>query len=553
MKRILFFLLLLLAVSLQQAQVKYDLQLGDLTFRVVTADDGTKSAEVFYLHNFGGYVQPAEEDIIIPATIEIGGNAIPVTRIIGGAFTNLLIRSIQIPNTVTTIDQQAFLRCKNLVSVQLPDGLSRIAEGTFEGCLNLKDIDIPASVTTIGARAFHDCLSLNSLSVGHVRNFGNQAFELSGITSVHLSKSAVLGKDVFRCCLNLQSIVVEDGNPLYDSRNDCNAIIESATGRLLRGCNNTIIPNNVKEIGDAAFLQCQELESADIPEGCTRIGEKAFFDCSSLQSVTLPEGLTSIGKQAFCACDTLSKIHLPASLTSLGDGVFMDCLNLREMTIPESITVIPNHAFFCCRKLSDVQLPSTLRNIGESAFACCHFTSIDLPSSVRYIGPNAFQGCDELTTITLPDSLTSISERTFVGCPVLQDVTLPEGLQSVGKDAFSHSYALKNIIAKMKDPFPFGQMALYSVPKGQMTLYIPEGTRDAYTQAGWLNFIDNVIEMTETGIQDITSPSDKSVNSESETSTFVNSNFLDLSGRRLPTLPTRKGIYIKDGRKVLIK
>ena len=95
-------------------------------------------------------------------------------------------------------------------------------------------------------------------------------------------------------------------------------------------------------------------------------------------------------------------------------------------------------------------------------------------------------------------------------------MTFPEGLQSVGKDAFSHSYALKNIIAKMKDPFPFGQLALYSVPKGQMNLYIPEGTCDAYTQAGWLNFIDNVIEMTETGIQDITSPSDKSVNSESE-------------------------------------
>ena len=105
----------------------------------------------------------------------------------------------------------------------------------------------------------------------------------------------------------------------------------------------------------------------------------------------------------------------------------------------------------------------------------------------------------------------------------------------------------------MKDPFPFGQMALYSVPKGQMTLYIPEGTRDAYSQAGWLNFIDNVVEMTQTGIQDITSPSDKSVNSESETSTFVNSNYLDLSGRRLPSLPTQKGIYIKDGRKVLIK
>jgi hypothetical protein len=122
-------------------------------------------------------------------------------------------------------------------------------------------------------------------------------------------------------------------------------------------------------------------------------------------------------------------------------------------------------------------------------------------------------------------------------------VTLPEGLQSVGKEAFSHSYALKNIIAKMKDPFPFGQMALYSVPKGQMSLYIPEGTRDAYVQAGWLNFFDNVVEMTETGIETLS------------TSRLQPSspNYFSLSGRSLPSLPTQKGIYIKDGRKVLIK
>ena len=557
MKRILFFLLLLqpLSFSLVYSQ---DCHIDGIYYNIITQEDGSKAASV--TNAIGGkdinfdsttkYVG----DIVIPDSISFDGERLPVVRIEQRTFLYCGVKSVVLPRGVKQIEAATFYCCVALTTVALPSELESIGPSAFSQCLNLSKVNLPPSVSYIGNQAFCECISLESFKVGtSVKYFGDEAFVSSNISEISFSKDASIGKDVLLHCNNLSSIEVEEGHPVYDSRENCNALIESASNKIVRGSAKTMIPASVQEIGDYAFDCCEGIQSVQIPDSCTRIGEKAFFKCSSLQSVTLPEGLTSIDNRAFCLCDTLSEIHLPASLTSLGDGVFMQCRNLREMTIPESITVIPNNAFFCCWKLSDVQLPSTLRNIGENAFPGCHFTSIDLPSSVRYIGPGAFQGCDELTTITLPDSLTSISERTFVGCPVLQDVTLPEGLQSVGKDAFSHSYALKNIIAKMKDPFPFGQMALYSVPKGQMTLYIPEGTRDAYTQAGWLNFIDNVIEMTETGIQDITSPSDKSVNSESENSTFVNSNFLDLSGRHLPTLPTRKGIYIKDGRKVLIK
>ena len=552
MKRILFFLLLLqpLSFSLVYSQ---DCHIDGIYYNIITQEDGSKAASV--TNAIGGkdinfdsttkYVG----DIVIPDSISFDGERLPVVRIEQRTFLYCGVKSVVLPRGVKQIEAATFYCCVALTTVALPSELESIGPSAFSQCLNLSKVNLPPSVSYIGNQAFCECISLESFKVGtSVKYFGDEAFVSSNISEISFSKDASIGKDVLLHCNNLSSIEVEEGHPVYDSRENCNALIESASNKIVRGSAKTVIPASVQEIGDYAFDCCEGIQSVQIPDGCTHIGEKAFFRCSSLQSVTLPEGLTSIDNRAFCLCDTLSKIHLPASLTSLGDGVFMDCLNLREITIPESIAIIPDNAFFCCRKLSDVQLPSILRNIGESAFACCHFTSIDLPSSVRYIGPSAFQGCDELTTITLPDSLTSISERTFVGCPVLQDVTLPEGLQSVGKDAFSHSYALKNIIAKMKDPFPFGQMALYSVPKGQMTLYIPEGTRDAYTQAGWLNFIDNVIEMTETGIQDITSPSDISVNRK-----FVNCNFLDLSGRRFPTLPTRKGIYIKDGRKVMIK
>ena len=552
MKRILFFLLLLqpLSFSLVYSQ---DCHIDGIYYNIITQEDGSKAASV--TNAIGGkdinfdsttkYVG----DIVIPDSISFDGERLPVVRIEQRTFLYCGVKSVVLPRGVKQIEAATFYCCVALTTVALPSELESIGPSAFSQCLNLSKVNLPPSVSYIGNQAFCECISLESFKVGtSVKYFGDEAFVSSNISEISFSKDASIGKDVLLHCNNLSSIEVEEGHPVYDSRENCNALIESASNKIVRGSAKTMIPASVLEIGDYAFDSCEGIQSVQIPDGCTRIGEKAFFKCSSLQSVTLPEGLTSIDNRAFCLCDTLSEIHLPASLTSLGDGVFMQCRNLREMTIPESITVIPNNAFFCCWKLSDVQLPSTLRNIGENAFPGCHFTSIDLPSSVRYIGPGAFQGCDELTTITLPDSLTSISERTFLGCPKLQDVTLPEGLQSVGKEAFSHSYALKNIIAKMKDPFPFGQMALYSVPKGQMTLYIPKGTRDAYVQAGWLNFFDNAVEMTETGIDSLTSPSGKSVNCKS-----VNSKFLDLSGRRLPALPTRKGIYIKDGSKVLIK
>ena len=131
---------------------------------------------------------------------------------------------------VVEIGRWAFSRCTGLTSVTIPSSVTAIGYCAFSGCTGLTSIEIPNSVTSIKDRAFSGCSSLTS-------------------------------------------IVVSIDNSIYDSRNDCNAIINSNTNELIVGCNNTIIPNSVTSIGDYAFYRCSGLKTISIPNSVTSIGE----------------------------------------------------------------------------------------------------------------------------------------------------------------------------------------------------------------------------------------------------------------------------------------
>ena len=135
------------------------------------------------------------------------------------------------------------------------------------------------SVTKIGSSAFHDCSSLTSIIIPN------------SVTSI--------GGGTFQGCSSLTSIVVESGNTMYDSRENCNAIIETASNTLIAGCQSTTIPNSVTSIGNEAFRGCASLTAVTIPNSVTSIGKWAFSGCSSLTSVTIPNSVTSIGNYAF--------------------------------------------------------------------------------------------------------------------------------------------------------------------------------------------------------------------------------------------------------------
>lgn len=171
----------------------------------------------------------------------------------------------------------------------IPDGISSICSDAFNSYSDLTSVTIGNSVKSIASGAFSNCSNLASVSIGN--NVIN------------------IDRNPFSSCSNLNSILVEDGNSNYDSRDNCNAIIETNSNTLIVGCKNAIIPKSVTKIGNYAFYGCSDLISVTIPNSVTSIGISAFSDCSGLTSVTIGSGISSIGKWAFAYCKNLEDVY----------------------------------------------------------------------------------------------------------------------------------------------------------------------------------------------------------------------------------------------------
>ena len=326
-----------------------------------------------------------------------------VTSIGDYAFYCTGFTSVTIPNSVTSIGSGAFSQCYNLVSVTIPNSVTSIGDYAFGGVLNvvydgtatgapwgakcvngyvdgffvyanatktnllacnrvaMGDITIPNSVTSIGDGAFSECYGLTSVSIPNsVKSIGSFAFSgCYNLTSIYIPKSVIIiGENAFVRCTGLTSIVVESGNTIYDSRNNCNAIIETATNTLMQGCNTTVIPNSVTSIGEYAFCRCIALTSVTIPKGVMSIGNGAFSGCTGLTSITIPNSVTSIGDYAFNSCTGLTSITIPNSVTSIGENAFYSCTAIAEITcyattVPETAT----YAFERVNKSAKLYVP----------------------------------------------------------------------------------------------------------------------------------------------------------------------------------------------------
>ena len=302
-------------------------------------------------------------------------------------------------------------------------------------------------------------------------------------------------------------------------------------------CNNLkrlTLPKDITSIEQSAFFGCSGLTSITIPSSVTAIGKWSFYDCSSLTSIELPNSTTTIDESAFWYCSGLTSVDLPSSITKMGECVFYWCKNLSSVKLPSEITAISNSAFGGCISLKNIELPAGITSIGDNAFTgCSNLQNINLPSGITTIGSGAFWDCSNLTNVILPSALTSIGNIAFVNCSNLANVTLSSNITSIGSSAFSGCKSLKNLtiskdVTSIKDirfnndyddlelesvyvawqnPIEAGSF-FNRIKISNCTLYVPQGTKEAYANADvWKDF-GNIIEYDATGIDKVTNRSD---------------------------------------------
>lgn len=349
--------------------------------------DYTSYYEARVMENFDN---PYSGDITIPTSIVYDGNTCPIVGIEGDAFRNCNVTSISVPSTVayigwmafkdctslqsftvshdsddengcsytprtfeeggTGIGIEAFYNCTSLSSVEIPRGVKgAIGASAFEGCSSIESINISEGITTISTAAFKGCnLSNVTLPDGltdincwafcgnyNLRNINLPsslrfidflAFSGCSIDDLFIPENVYyIGENAFDSN-NFSHISVSEGNKTFDSRNHCNALIETATNTLLYGSNNTIVPDGIKTIGEFAFSRCGLITNITLPESVTNIGAGAFCNCYSLKSVNIPEHVTEINAELFEDCTKLENINIPYGVTTIGNRAFSGCI-----------------------------------------------------------------------------------------------------------------------------------------------------------------------------------------------------------------------------------
>ena len=339
------------------SQGEYDMYRAVLPFPTLCsvpngASVGAEFAQLAPMPNDEIWYTSADGSAVSPGTASFGSGITVVSNTYADGKG-----VIKLSGNATEIGSYAFSYHGSLTSIIIPDSVTSIGDSAFGSCTALASIAIPDSVTTIGDYVFQGCAALTSIVVGA-------------------------------------------SNQTYDSRDNCNAIIETSSNKLVIGCKSTVIPSSVTWIGDSAFGSCTGLASIAIPDSVTWIGDYAFNGCTSLASIAIPDSVTSIGYSAFQGCTGLASI-----------------------TIPDSVITITNNMFYHCTGLTSITIPDSVSSIGSNAFAgCTSLASIVIPDSVTSIGGYAFNGCMGLASVTCqattPPTLGNTVFDNTNGCPI---------------------------------------------------------------------------------------------------------------------------------------
>lgn len=413
--------------------------------------------------------ESATGEITVPAAI--GG--VPVKRIasaelLGGRFGAFGscegITKLNLPDSITQIDDAAFIYCSKLAEINIPAGVTEIGSNCFDGCESLKKIDIPDGVKSIGHNAFAGCKSLEEITIPEgVTSIDFYAF----LDCINLEKVKIpegikeISYRAFYNCTNLKSINLPrgisdigfealDGTALYNDKLNWENGVLYVDSTLISAEKSIDGAYEIKQgttlVASAAFNECYGLTSVTFPAGVTGLCEGAFLRCDGLSAVRLPDGLISIGDSAFSHCTGLMDVSIPDSVTYLGYGAFEDSGIYNAFNFDGNVFYIDNALIRASENLSGkYAIKEGTTAIAEAAFANAReLTDVVVPNSIKVIARRTFDECVSLRKVVLSDGLKEIGDRAFFNCCKLTDLTIPSSVTEIGTVAF-YSTALERV------------------------------------------------------------------------------------------------------------
>lgn len=547
-------LVCLLALLLPCLAVAHDFEVDGIYYNITSEENNT--VEVTSPADKKDFYKDV---VFIPEKVNYDGKEYTVTAIGERAFEyNYELLSIVMPNTIRSIKEFAFNGCISLKSLTIssavseigdyafmglrslehlavdshnktfdsrgdcnaiirtrtntllvgckatviPDGVEVIAGNAFISCQDTSiepfELNFPPSVEIIEPFAFNCCYPLSAVTFSEgLRRIGRWAFIGTSIECLEIPSSVTeIDEQAFISCDSLKVIKVKKGNKVYDSRKGCNAIIESATGCLLQGCEGTaIVPDGVKVISSCAFYG------------------------SKIKKIKLPSSLETIERCAFACCKELKKLVIPGSVRKIHYEILLDS-GVEEVIVENGVENIPQSAFYGCPKLRYVSLPESLKEFGRygAVFVDCpELVRVDVDKDNEYYYSNGQVLVDKRTKTIIdgwgteicnaadfPKELipTRIGDNAFRKHSLLRYVILPATIESVGDGAFSGCKNLRQLNCHAavppvlgKDAFKLDEVnGIVITPLQEMlNVYVPDGAYEAYSNApGWKDFKDIV-------------------------------------------------------------